>query len=95
MDTTQTATFRKSSINAILVAVRNSDLKPRQRLAIRLALLNPDNRAEIEEFILQEGQKQTMIASDVTVEAIDWDSIIAFIEKLLPLILKLISMFPK
>lgn len=87
--------FRTSSTNAILVAVRNSDLKPRQRLLVRLALLNPDNRAEIEEYILQEAHLQKVVSTDVSIEAIDWNSIIAFIEKLLPLILKLIALFPK
>lgn len=88
-------TLRTKSTNAILVAVRNSDLGPLQRLKVRLALLDSDKREEIEEFIFMKGQEQATIAAEVTIEAVNWDAIIAFIEKLLPLILKIIAMFPK
>lgn len=87
--------LRTKSTNAILVAVKNSDLGPIQRLKIRLALLDTDKREEIEELVFAKGKEQTMIASDVSIEAVDWDKLIAFIEKLLPLILKIIAMFPK
>lgn len=87
--------LRTKSTNAILAAVKRSDLGPLQRIRVRLALLDSDKVEEIEQLIFIKGQEQTIIASSVTIEAVDWDKIIEFIDKLLPLILKIIAMFPK
>ena len=86
--------LKTKSTNAILVALKNSNLGPLQRLKVRLTLLDSDKHAEIDHLIFMEGQSQAVIASDATIEAIDWDNLIAFIDKLVPLSLKIIAMFP-
>jgi hypothetical protein len=81
------------SRKAIIAALKESSLGPVQKLKVRVALLSDAHVAEIEQYIFQEAQAQNCIASDVSIEAVDWDKLIELIEKLLPLILKIIAMF--
>lgn len=85
---------------AILQALeKNKTLSSFQKLRVRLALkYRPRVRAEIIGEVTALCIEEGYVTEDGTLAAppsgqVDWDAIIEFIERLIPLILKLISLF--
>ena len=81
--------FRKSLMAAAKAARENGEISVAQYFKIaamsRVPRVAENLKAAIHEAAIEEG-----IA---TAESIDWDAIIAFIEKLIPLIIQLIDLF--
>lgn len=53
----------------------------------------PSTRLDLSTAILEEIIGEKLKSARMTREGIDWDAVIAFIEKILPLILKILAMF--
>lgn len=82
-----TAKFRKNLLEAARLARRSGDISMFQHLAIIRASRNVKElerlKGDIHELAVEDGM--------ATIQAIDWDNFLSFIEKLLPIILKLIG----
>jgi hypothetical protein len=81
--------FRRALMRAAGNAQRDGRITIEEYFSIARSSRNPAKLAELQESI-QETAVQQGLASAT---AIDWDGLIAFIEKLLPIILKLIDLF--
>lgn len=81
------AKFRKNLLEAARLARRSGDISIFQHLAIISASRNLKTlerlKGDVHELAIEDGM--------ATIQAIDWDKLLAFIEKLLPIILKLIG----
>lgn len=82
-----TKQFRKNLLEAARLARRSGDISMFQHLAIISASRNPKTleklKGDVHELAIEDGM--------ATIQAIDWDKLLSFIEKLLPIILKLIG----
>jgi hypothetical protein len=82
-----TAKFRKNLLEAARLARRSGDISIFQHLAIIRTSRNVKElerlKGDIHELAIEDGM--------ATIQAIDWDKLLSFIEKLLPIILKLIG----
>ena len=82
-----TAKFRKNLLEAARLARRSGDISIFQHLAIISASRNVKTleklKGDVHELAIEDGY--------ATIQAIDWDKLLSFIEKLLPIILKLIG----
>ena len=82
-----TKQFRKNLLEAARLARRSGDISIFQHLAIISASRNLKTleklKGDVHELAIEDGM--------ATIQAIDWDKLLAFIEKLLPIILKLIG----
>ena len=81
------AKFRKNLLEAARLARRSGDISIFQHLAIISASRNLKTleklKGDVHELAIEDGM--------ASIQAIDWDKLLAFIEKLLPIILKLIG----
>ena len=83
--------FRRSLMEAARQARKKGDLSLGEYLLLAGASRNPATLNRI-----QEATHDAAVAEGLaTVTAIDWDGLISFIERLLPIILKLIELFGK
>lgn len=82
-------TFRQALMKAAGNAHRNGDITILQYFAVARSSLNPTRLAEMQQAVHESAVQEGL----ATVTAIDWDSLIAFIEKLIPIIMKLIDLF--
>ena len=92
--------FHASMVKALKSAADSKQITKRQSRRLRIKLLSPAFRAEVKELAVTQ-----MAFSDdadwlprsadgkVQVGDIDWSEIISFLEKLIPLIERLISLF--
>jgi hypothetical protein len=82
-----TAKFRKNLLEAARLARRSGDISIFQHLEIIRTSRNIKElerlKGDIHELAIEDGM--------ATIQAIDWDKLLSFIEKLLPIILKLIG----
>lgn len=81
--------FRKSLLEAARKARQAGEITPMEYFALSAASRNPrvleKMQAAVHEAAIEEGL--------ATTQAIDWSSLIEFIEKLIPIIIKLIDLF--
>ena len=81
--------FRRSLIEAARAARKAGDITPAQFFLLSAATRNPSTldkmQAAVHEAAIEEGL--------ATTQAIDWENLISFIEKLIPIILQLIELF--
>ncbi len=85
-------TFHRNVIRGAIKAQREGKISRRELRKIRVAMISPAFRSQAKE--LAEIQMLSSGDSDKIPrigENIDWDALLAFIEKLIPLILKLID----
>lgn len=96
------SSFHKALLKAAVQANRNGTINRAQLAKLRLALLSPAFRNKAETLAIiqiassdQDGAPYVQYSEDGSVirERIDWDGLINFLERLLPLILKIISIF--
>jgi hypothetical protein len=80
--------FRQSLMKAVGNAHRNGDITILQYFAISRSSLNPAKLAEIQEAVRESAVQEGLVSG----AAIDWDGLISFIERLLPIIIKLIDL---
>lgn len=91
--------MRDAYRSALLKAVQESDLKPFQKAMIRIRTLNPVLINELRLFSLNSALEAKAIdlaefqSAMQDVAEIDWDKLIDFLVKIMPLILQLIGMF--
>ena len=92
--------FHRSLRKAIKSAVRNGSLSPAKALQLRVRLMAPAVRAAAEDLAVAQmafSEDAEILPYDVNgkVEraSIDWDNFLAFLEGLIPLILKMIDLF--
>ena len=82
-----TAKFRKNLLEAARLARRSGEISAFDHLRIIRTSRNVKElerlKGDLHEFAIEDGM--------ATVQAIDWDKLLSFIEKLLPIILKLIG----
>lgn len=94
MSTDVTIEATDNFIPTLRRAITTSKLNAFQKARLRLALWNLDKVEEIRQFVYESAIEEAIITSTVSIMAVNWDAIFAFIEKLIPLIMKLIGMFP-
>lgn len=76
-------------------AISKSELGPFQRAVLRIRCRNATVLFEVQQFILEQAVQESVLTASQASEptSIDWDKLLEFITKLIPLILQLISMF--
>ena len=87
---------RLDAIKAVREAVdRSETLTAREKRRIKASVRwRPRVRAEVAGLVLAEACVEGLVDEDGEVAAaIQWDQILSFIERLLPLILQLVSLF--
>jgi hypothetical protein len=97
--------FHRSVIKAAQKLVRDKKLSRLDMVKLRMAMLSPAFREKAQELAVLQmtcsgsdliGTNPALPVDDdgtLIVASIDWDAIIAFIEKLIPLIMQLIQIF--
>ena len=91
--------MRDSFRLALLKAVQESDLKAFQKAVIRIRTLNPVLINELRMYSLNAAYEANVIdqaefqAAMQDVKEIDWNKLVDFLMKILPLIIELIGMF--
>lgn len=94
--------FHKSVLKAGAKRVRAGEMTRAELFRLRVAMLSPSFRERAEDLAViqlsasgQAGDANVPVNDDGLVEraSINWDGILAFIEKLIPLILQLIQIF--
>ena len=85
--------FLASVEKAAMAARRNREIGAIQHWRIQAALRRPRTAARIYAGVVDEALAAGQVDGLADTDGFDWDSILAFIEKLLPLILKIISIF--
>lgn len=93
--------FRASLSRAVTEARKDGTLKPREALRLQVRMLSPAFIEQAHDLAVTQiafsGETNEAVPLDaegkVNVAGINWDGLIAFLEKLLPLLLKLFSAF--
>ena len=85
-------TFHRSMVNAVRSARQNGSINGRQAVRIRVALMAPAFRAEAQALCMTQ-MAFSGEAGDIDQTAIDWESFGAFLEKIIPLIIDLLTRF--
>lgn len=91
--------FHRALIQAAVKQVKDGKMKRSDLIRLRVAMLSPAFREQAEDLAIIQmsasGSDAVPIGEDGLVEraSIDWDSLFAFLEKLIPLILQLINAF--
>lgn len=92
-----TTSFHRALIQAATKAVRDGKMRRADLIRLRVAMLSPAFRQQAEDLAVIQmsasGSDNVPIGDDGKVNRanIDWDALIAFIEKLIPLLLMLID----
>lgn len=81
--------FRKAFLSAVKEARESDQISALQHGRLVIASLRPRELANIEAWCHENAVQEGL----ATPSAIDWDNLIAFIEKLIPLIIQLIDLF--
>ena len=85
--------FVKSIEKAAAKARKDREIGLIQHWRIQSAVNRPRVAAKIYAGVVDEGLAAGVLLSEGDADGFDWDSLLAFIEKLLPLILQIIAMF--
>jgi predicted ABC-type exoprotein transport system permease subunit len=93
--------FRAALLKAAQASAKNGDIRRFDVMRLRVATLSPSFLKQAEELaviqIVFSGEESEFVPFDsngkVEVNRIDWEGLIAFLERLVPLILKLIDLF--
>lgn len=85
--------FAASVLKAAVAARKDREIGLFQFWRIQAALRNQRQLSRIYAGVIDEAISAGLCASDAEADGFDWNSLLAFIEKLLPLILQLISIF--
>jgi hypothetical protein len=85
-------TFHRNVIRAAVKAQRNGTITRKQLIRLRVAMISPAFREQAKEMAtIQMSASGNADKIPRIGENIDWDALLAFIEKLIPLILQLIE----
>ena len=82
-------TFRQALMKAASNAHHNGEITILQYFALARSSLNPAKLAEMQQSVHESAVQEGL----ATATAIDWNKLIEFIEKLIPIIIKLIDLF--
>lgn len=85
-------TFHRNVIRAAVKAQRNGEITRKQLIRLRVAMISPAFREKAKEMAtIQMSASGNSDKIPRIGENIDWDQLLSFIEKLIPLILQLID----
>jgi hypothetical protein len=85
-------TFHRNVIRAAVKAQRNGEITRKQLIRLRVAMISPAFREQAKEMAtIQMSASGNSDKIPRIGENIDWDQLLSFIEKLIPLILQLID----
>ena len=100
VSTSRKSEFSSAVIQAAVSAQKKGQIKRLELLQIRLAMLSPSVRARAEDLVVMdlaasgiEGVYTLGADGKIDRASIDWDQLLSFIEKLIPIILDLIKLF--
>lgn len=91
--------FHRNVIKAAMELHKKGEIKRGQLLRLRICMLSPAFRNSAEELAITQmvfsGAENVPMNEDGVVERsqIDWDALLEFLEKLVPIILQIISIF--
>jgi len=91
--------FHRNVVKAAMALHKKGELKRGQLMRLRIAMLSPAFRNSAEELAITQmvfsGAEGVPMSADGVVEKadIDWDKLLEFLEKLVPIILQIISIF--
>ena len=91
--------FHRNVVKAAMELHKKGEIKRSQLLRLRICMLSPAFRQSAEELAITQmvfsGAEGVPMSSDGVVDRsqIDWDKLLEFLEKLVPIILQIISIF--
>lgn len=85
--------FKEAFVKAVDAANENGDIGIVKYRRLIRAAGNPKHLAEIEQHVRDEAAARGEKLPKGAQGAINWDNLLAFIQKLLPIILQIISIF--
>ena len=91
--------FHRSVIQSAIKASKAGEIRRTDVVRLRVAMMSPAFRQHAEDLAVMQmsasGSDNTPIGADGKVDraSIDWEKLLAFLEKLLPIILQLIDAF--
>jgi hypothetical protein len=85
--------FVDGILKAATKARKDREIGLVQHWRIQAAMRRPRTVSKVYAGVIDEGLAAGLLPGDSDADGFDWDSLLAFIEKLLPLILQIISMF--
>jgi len=91
--------FHRALIQAAVKANKDGKLKRAELFKLRVAMLSPAFRQHAEDLAITQmsasGSEGVPMTPEGAVDraSIDWDALLSFLEKLIPIILQLIEMF--
>jgi len=89
----------KTTLRMVRKAIADSDLSLGQKILARIALRRKSVQDRVTDFVTSQAIDDGVIVMPAMVDgqmveaAIDWDALLEFIEKLIPLIMQLIALF--
>ena len=93
------SSFHKNVIRAAIKLHKKGEIKRSQLLRLRICMLSPAFRNSAEELAITQmvfsGAENVQMNENGVVERsqIDWDALLEFLEKLVPIIIQIISIF--
>jgi hypothetical protein len=91
--------FHRNVVKAAMALHKKGEMKRGQLLRLRICMLSPAFRKSAEELAITQmvfsGAEGVPMSADGVVDRsqIDWDKLLEFLEKLIPIILQIISIF--
>jgi hypothetical protein len=91
--------FHRNVIKAAMALHKKGEIKRSQLLRLRICMLSPAFRNSAEELAITQmvfsGAESVPMSADGVVDRsnIDWDALLEFLEKLVPIIMQIISIF--
>jgi len=91
--------FHRSVVKSAMVLHKKGDIRRSQLMRLRICMLSPAFRKSAEELSITQmvfsGSEGVPMSADCVVDRaqIDWDELLEFLEKLIPIILQIISIF--
>jgi len=91
--------FHRNVVKAAMALHKKGEIKRGQLLRLRICMLSPAFRKSAEELAITQmvfsGDEGVPMSADGVVDRaqIDWDKLLEFLEKLIPIILQIISIF--
>tara|TARA_R100000152_G_C6774783_1_gene202766 strand:- start:208 stop:630 length:423 start_codon:yes stop_codon:yes gene_type:complete len=99
LETEAQTSFHRNVIRAAMELHKKGEIKRGQLMRLRICMLSPAFRQSAEELAITQmvfsGAEGVPMSADGVVDRsqIDWDALLEFLEKLVPIILQIISIF--
>lgn len=100
VEVTDKPTIRSAVLKAATVSQKKGDIKRSDLVRLRVAMFSPAFQKKVEDLAViqisasgEDGPFETSETGEIIRETINWDGLLAFLEKLIPIILSLLSTF--